>query len=65
MVGWLGYFGMMAGPPVVGFSAEVIGLPAALGIVCGMVLAVALLAGYARPEPPPPPPAAPRAVAAC
>ena len=54
MVGWLGYFGMMAGPPVVGFSAEGIGLPAALGIVCGMVLTVALLAGYARPAPPPP-----------
>jgi MFS family permease len=64
MVGWLGYFGLMAGPPVVGFAAEVIGLPAALGIVCGMVLAVALLAGSARPAPAPSP-SARGAVAAC
>lgn len=64
MVGWLGYVGMMAGPPVIGFTAEVIGLPAALGIVCGMVLAVALLAGYARPAPAHSP-SAHRAVAAC
>ncbi len=64
MVGWLGYVGMMAGPPIIGFSAEVIGLPAALGIVCGMVLAVALLAGYARPAPSPSR-AAHRAVPAC
>lgn len=50
-VGWLGYLGLMAGPPVIGFTADAIGLPAALGIVCAMTGAVALLAGVTRPAP--------------
>jgi hypothetical protein len=50
-VGWLGYLGLMAGPPVIGLTAEAVGLPAALGIVCGMTAAVALLAGATRPAP--------------
>jgi MFS family permease len=50
-VGWLGYLGLMAGPPVIGLTADAVGLPAALGIVCGMTAAVALLAGATRPAP--------------
>ena len=50
-VGWLGYLGLMAGPPVIGLTADAIGLPAALGIVCAMTAAVALLAGTARSVP--------------
>jgi MFS family permease len=50
-VSWLGYLGFLAGPPVIGLTAEAIGLPAALGIVCGMTAAVALLAGTTRPAP--------------
>jgi hypothetical protein len=50
-VSWLGYLGFLAGPPVIGLTAEAIGLPAALAIVCGMTAAVALLAGTTRPAP--------------
>jgi hypothetical protein len=48
-VSWLGYLGFLAGPPVIGLTAEAVGLPGALGIVCGMTAAVALLAGTTRP----------------
>jgi Major Facilitator Superfamily len=50
-VSWLGYLGFLAGPPVIGLTADAVGLPAALGIVCGMTAAVALLAGTTRPAP--------------
>jgi hypothetical protein len=50
-VSWLGYLGFLAGPPVIGLTAEAVGLPGALGIVCGMTAAVALLAGTTRPAP--------------
>jgi hypothetical protein len=39
-----GYTGFLAGPPIIGFAAEVVGLGAALGIVCLMLLAVAMMA---------------------
>jgi hypothetical protein len=50
-VSWLGYLGFLAGPPVIGLTAEAVGLPGALGIVCAMTAAVALLAGTTRPAP--------------
>jgi fucose permease len=50
-VSWLGYLGFLAGPPIIGLTADAIGLPAALGIVCGMTAAVALLAGTTHPAP--------------
>lgn len=50
-VGWIGYLGFLAGPPVIGLVADAAGLPAALGIVCAMTAAVALLAGTARSAP--------------
>jgi MFS family permease len=39
-----GYTGFLAGPPIIGLAAEVVGLAAALGIVCVMLLAVAVMA---------------------
>ena len=50
-VSWLGYLGFLAGPPIIGLTADAIGLPAALGIVCGMTAAVAVLAGTTHPAP--------------
>ena len=45
-----GYFGYLAGPPLIGLAARAAGLPAALGIVCG---ACALVAAGAVIVPPP------------
>jgi hypothetical protein len=47
-VSTLGYFGLLAGPPIVGFTAEVIGLPGALAIVAALAGAVTLLAPSVR-----------------
>jgi fucose permease len=44
----LGYFGFLVGPPAIGGLAELIGLPAALGLV---VLLCALVAGLGSREP--------------
>ncbi len=41
----LGYSGFLAGPPLIGFAAEVTGLPAALGLVAATALVIAF---YAR-----------------
>jgi MFS family permease len=41
----LGYSGFLAGPPLIGFVAEVTGLPAALGLVAATALVIAF---YAR-----------------
>ncbi|MGE0006211.1 MAG: MFS transporter [Parvibaculaceae bacterium] len=41
----LGYAGFLAGPPLVGFVAELTGLPAALGLI---VLAALVIAAFAR-----------------
>jgi hypothetical protein len=49
-VSTLGYFGLLAGPPIVGFTADAIGLPAALAIVAGLACAVTLLAPCVRPH---------------
>ena len=45
-----GYFGFLAGPPLIGLVADAAGLPAALGIVCA---ACAIVAGGAAIIPPP------------
>jgi len=45
-----GYFGFLAGPPLIGLAAEAAGLPAALAIVC---VACALVAARAGIIPPP------------
>lgn len=44
-VAGLGFTGFLAGPPVVGFLAEAVGLSLALGIVPALALGVALAAG--------------------
>jgi hypothetical protein len=45
--GWLGFF---AGPVLIGGTAELVGLPAALGIPVLSALPVALAAGALRPS---------------
>jgi MFS family permease len=40
----LGYAGFLAGPPLIGFAAELVGLPAALGLVVIASLIIALFA---------------------
>lgn len=44
-VATVGYFGLLAGPPLIGFVAELITLPGALGL---LVLAVCTVAGFAH-----------------
>jgi MFS family permease len=43
-VSTVGYLGFLIGPPVIGGVAEVVGLPAALGAIVALALAVAALA---------------------
>ena len=45
----LGYSGFLVGPPLIGFAAQLMGLPAALGIVAGMSGLAAVLAASVRP----------------
>ena len=49
-VSTLGYFGLLAGPPVIGFLADAVGLPAALALVAALAGGVALLAPTVRPR---------------
>jgi hypothetical protein len=44
-----GYFGYLAGPPLIGFAAEAAGLPAALAIVCAACRLVAAGAAFIPP----------------
>ncbi|MDQ3692874.1 MAG: MFS transporter [Chloroflexota bacterium] len=44
-VATLGYSGFLAGPPVIGFVAEVTGLRVGLGLVAGLGVAMVLMAG--------------------
>jgi len=48
-VSTLGYFGLLAGPPLIGVVAELLSLPVALGLVCACCAVVVALAGSARP----------------
>jgi len=51
-----GYFGFLVGPPLIGLTAELIGLPGSLGIVVAMGVVIVLLAGAAaEPDPDPQP----------
>jgi hypothetical protein len=62
-----GYLGFLVGPPTIGGLAELIGLPAALGVLVLLAVAVALLARttrYARVGPEAPVGAKPQTVAA-
>jgi fucose permease len=43
-----GYFGFLAGPPVIGLMAELTGLPTALGLVVGSIGLVAIFAHLLR-----------------
>ena len=52
MVSRLGYFGFLAGPPIIGFAAEAVGLSLALAVVPVLLLAVSALSGAAGPAPP-------------
>lgn len=45
-----GYFGFLAGPPIIGFAAELITLPVALGLVVIAILIVTLFAGLTKPN---------------
>lgn len=46
-VSTLGYLGFLVGPPLIGFVAQVVGLPAALGLVAAFAALIALLSGRA------------------
>lgn len=46
-----GYFGFLAGPALIGFVAELTGLPAALGLVSAACALIALRANVVRPIP--------------
>jgi MFS family permease len=46
----VGYLGFVAGPPMIGGIAELIGLPAALGVLVALAAAVAALAGTTSPR---------------
>ena len=50
-----GYFGFLAGPPLIGFLSDAVGLRAALTPVLLLCLVVALLAGSVQPRPAPAP----------
>ena len=43
----VGYTGFMVGPPVIGFLADLIGLPQTLGLLCISALSVAAFGGRA------------------
>lgn len=43
----IGYFGFLVGPPLIGSTAKLLGLPAALGIVALVMAAIGLLASSA------------------
>jgi MFS family permease len=58
----IGYLGFVAGPPAIGGLAELVGLPAALGVLVLLAAAVALLAATTAPAATAP--AEPEAVAA-
>lgn len=45
-----GYFGFLAGPPLIGFAAEVTSLPGALGIVSAFCALIAVSAGVVFPS---------------
>jgi hypothetical protein len=45
-----GYCGFLAGPPLIGLSAEVVSLPAALGIVVAALAWIALSARHLSPR---------------
>ena len=44
----MGYCGFLAGPPLVGFAADVVGLPLALGVPAALTAMVAVRAGVLR-----------------
>jgi MFS family permease len=44
----LGYLGFLAGPPVIGFAADVLGLRAALGLVVAASVVITILAGAVK-----------------
>jgi hypothetical protein len=45
----LGYVGFLVGPPAIGGLAELLGLPAALGLVVALCALIAALGSGARP----------------
>ena len=45
-----GYFGFLAGPPLIGLAADAVGLPVALGIVCAACALVAVSAPILPPS---------------
>ncbi len=49
-VSLIGYFGFLVGPPLIGSTAKLLGLPAALGIVALVMAAIAPLASSAAPS---------------
>jgi MFS family permease len=49
-VSLIGYFGFLVGPPLIGSTAKLVGLPAALGIVAVFMASIGLLASSAAPS---------------
>ena len=52
MVSRLGYFGFLVGPPVIGFTAEAVGLTTALAIIPLLTLTVSALSSVVGPPRP-------------
>lgn len=48
-VSLIGYFGFLVGPPLIGSTARLLGLPGALGLVALIMAAIGLLASSAAP----------------
>jgi MFS family permease len=48
-VSLIGYFGFLVGPPLIGTTAKLIGLPGALGVVALFMASIGLLASSAAP----------------
>jgi MFS family permease len=50
LVSLFGYAGVLGGPPVIGFTAELTGLRVALSLICFMILTVVILANQLNRE---------------
>ena len=46
----VGYLGLLLGPPIIGFTADVVGLRNALGLVLGLEALILLFAGCLKPR---------------
>lgn len=50
-VALVGYFGLLAGPPIIGFAAEILTLRLALALLCILLISMIFLARFVRSAP--------------